>query len=116
MLFVSFLSCVAWVNLLIVDGITPENPCDPMQSNITAQTVLKGSMFDVMMELNISPKWFHQPMNYVNCSRRGLEKIPITISSHVEILDLSSNVISQIQKTISTRSNILRFCGYIQIV
>jgi len=86
------------INLVTVDSITPVNPCDPMQSNISVSNVLKSSMFETMMEFDIVPMWFYQPMNYINCSRRGLEKIPNKIHSVVQILDLSSNVLSQIRK------------------
>ena len=81
-----------------VAAITRRDPCDPMQSNITAESVLKNVVLSVLKDYHVAPIWFNKPMKYVNCSRRGLNKIPQRTPSNVQILDLSSNVIAEIRK------------------
>ena len=81
-----------------MDGVTPYNPCDPPTSNVSVNEVIKSNMLEMMIEFKIAPPWFYQPMTYVNCSRRGLKRIPSTIQSDVQILDLSLNVLSQARK------------------
>ena len=101
MLFILIASFEIWVNLIGVNAITPNNPCDPIKSNVSACTVLKSNLLDVIADLNLNSLWFRQPMTYVNCSKRGLDKIPQKVYSNdadVEILDLSSNVISHVKK------------------
>ena len=85
-------------NLFFVNAITTTNPCDPMETNVNVETVLKSDLQKIMTDLKIKPSWFIQPMRYINCSRRGLDKIPVSLPSNVQILDLSSNEITCIRK------------------
>ena len=98
MFFIIIISFGLSISLIGVNGITPNNPCDPLRSNVSVLDVIKSSTLEMMMQFNIAPPWLRQSMTYVNCSRRGLERIPSTIPSDVQILDLSSNVLSQARK------------------
>ena len=91
---------ILWVKAVAnAAAVTPSDPCDPICYNITVNTVLKNDMMlTIVNELDINFQWLSQPMNYVNCSRRGLDRIPSSVPKSVQILDLSSNVISQIHK------------------
>ena len=80
-----------------VEGVTPTNPCDPIQYNVTVNSLLgSGEVKDMMVKYHINPSWFVDPLTFVDCRRRGLTTIPHAIPHNVQILDLSSNVINQV--------------------
>ena len=80
-----------------VEGVTPTNPCDPIQYNVTVKFLLgSGEVKDMMVKYHINPSWFVDPLIFVDCRRRGLASIPQAIPDNVQILDLSSNVINQV--------------------
>ena len=97
-MFILVINFGLWISFFGVDGVTPNNPCDPPRRNVSVNEVIISNMLEMMVEFKIAPPWFHQPMTYVNCSRRGLKRIPSTIQSDVQILDLSSNVLSHARK------------------
>ena len=91
---------IVFIHLLIsrchVKAVTSVDPCDPLRPNVTARTVFRKASIMHIEEQDVLPTWFTEPMRYVNCSKRGVNKIPLTISSNVQHLDLSSNSIGQV--------------------
>ena len=79
-----------------VKAVTRLDPCDPMRTNVTAHSVFEKASIFYIKQLETLPTWFTEPLRYVNCSKRGLHRIPATIPSTVQHLDLSTNAIGQV--------------------
>ena len=92
-----------WLSVFIVfvksvDVVTPNNPCDPMQYNVTAFSIAKNTQVKYMVQSGLNASWLVQPLQFIDCRRRGLLKIPQSLPTDVQMLDLSSNVINEIKK------------------
>ena len=87
----SLLSCYS------VQAVTAFDPCDPLQANVTAHSVFREKMILMIQEMKVPPIWFITPLRYVNCSRRGINRIPQSIASNVQHLDLSSNALDRVE-------------------
>ena len=82
----------------ISEAVTPSNPCDP-SITVAAYLVFPPVIKNIVTELAVLPSWYNKPLRFINCTRRGLNRIPETIPSNVQFLDLSSNIIGHITKT-----------------
>ena len=79
-----------------VEAVTPTNPCDIVRSNQTVQSLFSNEMKKQLNYLDILPSWLTKPLKFVNCSKRGLTRIPTTIPYNVQFLDLSTNSIKNL--------------------
>ena len=88
---VLFLACVP------VLGVTSHDPCDPMRL-VKLLSVAETPELKLMIEYRLNASWLVESLRFINCSKRGLSKIPRSIASDVQVLDLSKNVINEIKK------------------
>ena len=79
-----------------VKAVTPSNPCDVVRSNYTNKSAFPPNLRMKIEYLDVLPSWFTKPLRYVNCSKRGLARIPTTIPYNVQFLDLSVNSINNL--------------------
>ena len=79
-----------------VFSVDSKNACDPIKENITIKSLFFDDTITFSLHYNLLD-WMNKPLNYVNCSKRGLTSIP-EISQKVEVLDLSFNVILHLEK------------------
>ena len=84
--------------LQTVCSITATNPCDPIQTGKTIADVYKTNEFEITL-YNLHLEWMTTLMTFINCSKRGLTTVPKTINNNVEILDLSYNAITHLEKS-----------------
>ena len=84
--------------LQTVYSITAINPCDPIQTGKTIADVYKTNEFEIALH-HLHLEWITTPMAFINCSKRGLTRIPNTINNNVEIMDLSYNAITLFEKS-----------------
>ena len=84
--------------LQTVYSITATNPCDPMQTGKTIADVYKTRKFEIALH-HLHLEWMTAPMTFIKCSKRGLTTVPKTINNNVEILDLSYNAITHLEKS-----------------
>ena len=82
----------------ITHCVTPDNPCDPMQHNVTTVSIAKNPQTENMISYGMNPSWLVKPLRFIDCSRRGLTAIPKSLSTDVQILDFRSNAINEIKK------------------
>jgi len=94
--FVDIVILILFVSRCHIESVTILDPCDPLRENVVARSVLRKAAILNAETLKVLPTWLTEPLRYVNCSRRGLNRIPATIPSNVQHLDLSSNVIGQL--------------------
>ena len=92
-----FLLCLLILVIKTVDCVTPHNPCDPVR-HVILHDVTNSVDQKNMVKYGIKPFWLMEPLRYIDCSRRGLTKIPQTLSTDVQILDLRVNAINEIKK------------------
>ena len=75
-------------------AVTYLNPCDRMKSNVTVLQLYHE--MQTIWDLNITRSWLADPMRFVDCSKRGLTRVPRTIPVNVQVLDLSLNSIHEL--------------------
>ena len=97
MLLVCRIYIIATV-LQTVYSITATSPCDPIQTGKTIADIYKRNEFEIALH-HLHLEWMTTPMAFINCSKRGLTRIPNTINNNVEIMDLSYNAITLFEKS-----------------
>ena len=93
-----FLLSVSTFVIGTIHCVTPNNPCDPMQHNVTTVSIAKNPQTKNMVSYGMNASWLVKPLRFIDCSRRGLTAIPKSLSIDVQILDFSSNAINEIKK------------------
>ena len=93
-----FLLSVSTFVIGTIRCVTPNNPCDPMQHNVTTVSIVKNPQTKNMVSYGMNASWLAKPLRFIDCSRRGLTAIPKSLSTDVQILDFRSNAINEIKK------------------
>ena len=89
---------VLLLTVKVVDCVTSDNPCDPMQYNVTTLSITESPQLKYVAQYGMNASWLVKPLRFIDCSRRGLTAIPKSLSTNVQILDLRINAINEIKK------------------
>ena len=95
MLISGLLKALLLNNLLLFKlskGVTVSDPCDPVSANVSVRDIYSISSSHILKFIN-SSLWISKSLKHVNCSSRGLNQVPQTLSRDTEFIDLSYNVI-----------------------
>jgi len=84
-------------------SVNSRDPCDPIRDATVAEVFPSDEMRLLASYNKNITNWTQTTMKYINCSARGLKFVPSSIPDHVQLIDLSLNLIVHFEKYIFSR-------------